>query len=101
MNSRDGHFDLSLQPQAMFSVPDAAGVQVHCRRGSVWITLDGDGRDLVLQAGDSFVTPEHRRVLIYALGPACISVMAPAPAHARPFARADRTRSLVLEQVVA
>lgn len=71
-------FDLGLRRDALFSVPDAAGVHILCRNGTVWITLDGDPRDIVLEASDSFTTPEHRRALIYAMKPSCISVQAAA-----------------------
>ena len=71
-------FELGLRRDALFSVPDAAGVHILCRNGTVWITLDGDPRDIVLEASDSFSTPEHRRALIYAMKPSCIEVQATA-----------------------
>lgn len=78
MNTIPNQFDLSLAHQAMFEVTDAAGVQISCRQGSLWLTLDGDTRDIVIDAGESFVATEHRRALIYALAPSDLSVaMAP------------------------
>lgn len=72
-------FDLSLAHQGLFSVADAAGLQMTCRHGSLWITLDNDTRDIVLSAGDSFLTTQHRRAIIYAMGPSSLSLeMAPA-----------------------
>ena len=65
---------LHLQPQAMFNLPDAAGARIVCRSGCLWITLDGDLRDFVLEPGESFTTTEHRRALIYALKPSCMAV---------------------------
>ncbi len=61
MNTTPSPFDLTLAHKAMFSVSDASGVQIACRTGSLWITLDDDPRDVVLDAGDSFLTTEHRR----------------------------------------
>lgn len=58
--------DIELQPQALYRLPDAAGVRIACRSGSVWITLDDDPRDIVLEAGGSFTTGEHRRALVFA-----------------------------------
>lgn len=82
-------FALTLAHQAMFSVSDAAGVQILCHEGSLWITLDDDPRDIVIDAGDSFLTTEHRRALIYALQPSSLSlVVAPAVAAARPAGQA-------------
>lgn len=77
-------FDLSLAHQGMFSVADAAGLQMTCREGSLWITLDHDTRDIVLSAGESFLTTQHRRAIIYALGPSSLSLaLAPAVQNAR------------------
>jgi hypothetical protein len=70
--------DLNLAHHAIHSVPDAAGVQIGCAGGTVWLTLDGDPRDIILEAGEVFITPEHRRALIYALQPSRISLVSPA-----------------------
>ena len=81
--------DLTLAHQAMFSVSDAAGVQITCHEGSLWVTLDDDPRDIVLDAGGSFLTTEHRRALIYAMKPSSLSLLvAAAGARTR---RAGRT----------
>lgn len=93
MNTTHNQFDLSLAHQAMFEVTDAAGVQITCHEGSLWLTLDGDARDIVIDAGESFIATEHRRALIYALAPADLSVamaptVVPAAAPARPAGRA-------------
>jgi hypothetical protein len=92
MNTTSNQFDLSLARQAMFNVSDAAGVQIACHEGSVWVTLDGDTRDVVLDAGDSFTATEHRRALIYALRPSTLSLaMAPSVAPARRMGRTHAT----------
>lgn len=81
MNTKPSPFDLTLAHKAMFSVSDASGVQIACRSGSLWITLDDDPRDVVLDAGDSFLTTEHRRALIYAMEESSLSLaMTPAVA---------------------
>lgn len=67
-------FSLSLVHQGMFSVADAAGLQMTCREGSLWITLDNDTRDIVLSAGESFLTTQHRRAIIYAMGPSSLNL---------------------------
>jgi hypothetical protein len=63
-----------LAPRQLHSIPDAAGVSIHCRSGNVWITVDNDPTDYVLETGESFVTSEHERVLVYALGTARIDL---------------------------
>ena len=92
-------FDLSLAHEAMFSVADASGVQVTCREGCLWVTLDNDTRDIVLSKGDSFSTTEHRRALIFALGPSSLSLgMAPAVQAAQQARRARSGRMVLALQ---
>lgn len=90
MNTTPSPFDLTLAHKAMFSVSNASGVQIVCRSGSLWITLDDDPRDVVLDAGESFLTSEHRRALIYAIEESSLSLVA-APAIA-PKSSAQRGR---------
>jgi hypothetical protein len=97
MTTTSKQFELTLAHQAMFSVSDAAGVQIACREGCLWVTLDGDPRDIVLDAGESFQAAEHRHALIYALAPSCLSLaMAPSVA---PVRRAGRAHAAAGAQV--
>jgi len=81
--------ELLLEPRAIHRIADASALEVSCREGSVWITLDDDPRDIVLEAGQCFSTSEHRRALIYAFERARVRVSPveaaaqPAPARAR------------------
>jgi hypothetical protein len=103
MNTAPRHLDLRLQPRSIFSVPDAAGVQIACRDGSVWITLDNDPRDIVLEAGQSFVGTDHRRAMIYALDASSIvlSDEASAASSRTPLpARRLQPRGPVFEQAL-
>jgi hypothetical protein len=82
--------DLRLDHKALYSLPDASGLALTCGEGVLWLTVDGDPRDFVLEAGETFETRDHGRVLVYALAPSRISVAAAAPAAhaaARPRAR--------------
>jgi Protein of unknown function (DUF2917) len=80
-------FSLNLRHQALFSVPDAANIRIACVEGTVWITLDNDPRDIVLDARGVFTTQEHRRALVYAMEPSTITVtpstLAAAPQRGR------------------
>jgi Protein of unknown function (DUF2917) len=70
----NSNFSMNLQHQAMFSVPDASKVRIGVAEGSVWITLDNDTKDYVLDACGVFTTTQPRRALVYALQPACVTV---------------------------
>jgi hypothetical protein len=80
MDNLDASIEVELRHHALFSLTDAAEVRIHCHQGVVWITLDNDPRDIVLEAGGSFSTPKHRRALIYALESSRLSVTGAAPA---------------------
>lgn len=61
-------------------VKQALGVTIECLEGSVWITLDGDLRDLVLDAGQSCKIDRKRRALIQALDTARVRLVPPSGA---------------------
>jgi hypothetical protein len=44
---------------------------VHCRRGEVWITHDGDPRDVVLRQDESYVVDRPARMTAFALHGDC------------------------------
>ena len=58
-------FKLAKGGVTMFS--DATSTQIHCDRGSLWITQDNDTRDIVLRAGEQFQPDRKGTVLVYAL----------------------------------
>ena len=101
MKTQPMHFDLSLERHALFHVPNAAGMQIVCLKGSVWITLDNDYDDYVLEAGNMFSTTKHKRALIYAMRASSIEVTAGTvaqPSNTR--RRAGAPHGLVFEQVL-
>ena len=38
--------------RGLLEIPDAAGVRVSCSEGCLWITLDNDPRDIVLEPAE-------------------------------------------------
>lgn len=58
-----------LEPRHLHAIPDAAAVEIVCTQGSLWLTLDNDRRDIILEPGDRFEADAHRRGLLYALEP--------------------------------
>lgn len=61
---------LQLEARRLCALPGDGAAGIRCLEGSLWLTLDNDPRDIVLEAGDSFEAPAHRRCLLYALEPA-------------------------------
>ncbi|HEY8608912.1 MAG TPA: DUF2917 domain-containing protein [Noviherbaspirillum sp.] len=71
------------------SVRGARGWTVRALSGSVWITQDGDIRDVVLEPGESHVLDRDGPALLWSLGDggACLSLTPRDPApRARPAA---------------
>jgi Protein of unknown function (DUF2917) len=83
MNAVTHTCQLRLEARALYEIPDAAGVPIACGAGSVWITLDHDPRDIVLEAGDRFCATEHRRALVYAFSTAQLELGQPAATTTR------------------
>jgi hypothetical protein len=44
------------------------GSRLECRGGTLWITVDGQTRDVVLEAGDDFECESSAPVVVHALG---------------------------------
>lgn len=69
---------LKLIPQQYAYIRNGCGWNVHARRGVLWLTQDGDIRDVVLQAGESFVLDRKGPALLSALDDVevCVSLHA-------------------------
>jgi hypothetical protein len=64
-----------LEARSLFPIADAGAVQVRCIAGTLWLTLDHDPRDIILQPGDSFSAADARPGLLYALEPALFALL--------------------------
>lgn len=65
---------ICLQRDQHIYFRDAAGWMVRARSGTVWITQDGDSRDIVLKSGQSFVMDRNGVALLTPLDKADICV---------------------------
>jgi hypothetical protein len=65
---------LHLQHDQHIHVHDAAGWSVKALRGTLWITQDGDVRDVVLEAGQEFILDRNGLALLTSLGETNICV---------------------------
>lgn len=76
---------LHLKHRQLLRLPTGKGARITCRSGSVWITRDGDARDIVLERGDSLQSTRGDRIIIYALHDADVDVVeSPAATAALP-----------------
>jgi Protein of unknown function (DUF2917) len=81
-----------LAQGALQSIEDGCGSSVQCLEGALWLTQQGDTRDIVLEAGESFVLDRPGTAALQALGgPARLSIGA-APAAARQGRAPSRER---------
>ena len=60
--------------RACLDMGNAEGLTVSCIRGCVWLTHDGDCKDVVLQAGDRHTVTRTARLLAHALEESILQV---------------------------
>jgi hypothetical protein len=58
---------VAMTKAAILTVERPLGASVSCLRGSLWITHDGEPKDIVLEAGASYESDRATRMLVYAL----------------------------------
>jgi hypothetical protein len=68
---------ITLPRRQLFEIPDASAVRIVCTRGCIWVTVDDDIRDFVLEPGQQFEVSDARRALIYAMEPSSFLLAAP------------------------
>lgn len=76
MKIRLSDSEIELARRQLMCLADASGVRIVVRSGSLWVTQDGDRRDVVLAAGDSFVVAGTARVIVQALSAARVGLLA-------------------------
>ena len=64
-----------LAPDELVKLDGARGTTLRVTRGKLWITLENDTRDVVLEPGDVFTIDRGGLTLVEAQGPATVCVM--------------------------
>jgi hypothetical protein len=65
-------YALHLEQGETEEMPPAQGrLVVHCRKGAVWITHDGDPKDVILDANESYAVARPNRMTMHALHGDC------------------------------
>lgn len=65
---------VDLQRCGILRLRDAASVVIECRRGCLWITQEGDERDIVLHAGERMRLTHDGLTLVEALESATLAL---------------------------
>jgi hypothetical protein len=82
MNIELNQNGICLKPNQLVTVRGGLGKTVVCHSGSVWVTQDGDLRDVILRPGESFTLDRKGPALLQAFAPGSISI-APAATQTR------------------
>jgi hypothetical protein len=76
MNMTKMHTNYRIDPYDGLALQDVSGRTVTCVSGSVWLTMEGDTRDVVLEPGASFVVDRDGLTLLAAQRPSEVRVSA-------------------------
>ncbi len=68
--------NVQLARHGHVEVIDGRGASVRCVLGSLWLTQDGDPRDILLKPGDSFTLDRDGLAIIYATSDATVALAA-------------------------
>lgn len=71
-----------LAREGLLAIRDGRATRVVCESGSLWITQEGDSRDSIISAGESFTIRYQGLTILTALEPSQLTVVEPAPAMA-------------------
>lgn len=66
---------LCLKRNNLVKVRGGISHTVVCHSGSVWVTQDGDARDVILHAGETFTFDRDGPALLQAFEPGAISIV--------------------------
>jgi uncharacterized protein (AIM24 family) len=72
MNIRIEQARLQLARHRYMEVVDGEGASMHCLAGTLWVTQDGDPRDVVLAPGESFTLDRNGVAIVYATDDAAL-----------------------------
>jgi hypothetical protein len=78
-----------LGREGLLGIDDGRGLQLRIAAGTIWITQQGDMRDVILREGQSFVIDRPGRTVVQALDKAELLLVpvAPVPATTYPLAQ--------------
>jgi len=94
IESVEGQTSMTLLGSTLLQIDDGEGTEVRITAGTVWITLQHDTRDVILNVGESFVIDRDGAALISAFAPVTV-VLTGRPASETPAPEPSLVRALV------
>jgi hypothetical protein len=77
MNIKLNQDELCLKRNQVVTVRGGLGHSIVCDSGTVWVTQDGDLRDIILRAGEAFTLDRNGPALVQAFEQGAISITRP------------------------
>jgi hypothetical protein len=68
------HPTIALDRGQVVSLDDAAGSLISARNGTVWVTFENSGKDVIVAPGESVVISRDGRTVVQALESAFVSI---------------------------
>ncbi|HTY03091.1 MAG TPA: DUF2917 domain-containing protein [Rhodocyclaceae bacterium] len=85
----------TIGPRVLRVIDDARGQLLSCECGELWITLDGDHRDIILSAGSAWRVDRTGPVVLSAFRPARATLAHLLPGRAASLPRRDGAAALL------
>ena len=70
---------LLLEPGQSTRLTEARAARLASASGTLWVTVDNDPRDVVLEVGDSFEIPDDALLIVSSLGGPAVVDLLPGP----------------------
>ncbi|MGM9490115.1 DUF2917 domain-containing protein [Ideonella sp. YS5] len=70
---------LLIEPGQSTRLSEARAARLASVAGTLWVTVDNDPRDVVLEVGDSFEIPDDASLLVSSLGGPAVMDLLPGP----------------------
>jgi hypothetical protein len=72
------HHTLDLANEGLLSIRDGQAARIRCNEGTLWITEEGESKDTILAAGESYTIRHPGLALLTSFGVSRITIEGPA-----------------------
>jgi hypothetical protein len=70
-----GRSTLSLARDGLLALRDALGTRILCHEGAIWVTQEGDIRDIIIGPGDAFTIRAPGLTVVTAVQPSKLTLI--------------------------